>query len=152
MKRTFTALMSVVFFGPCGCVDVSKPEGTEATRSSAKRPASGETEDTFVLTVPRLSTSLPQGENKHVEIGIVRGKNFDGDVTLKVTRRPEGVTTESPGPIIRHGDTSAKLMLKAADDAALGDYTVVVTGHPARGADATADLKIAVVQKSPEPR
>jgi hypothetical protein len=147
MKNSLTGSIIVAFLALCGCNDLSRPGGPGATKSQPGRPTTGETEDTFTLTVPRLATTLHQGETKDVEVGIDRGKTFDGDVKLEVVQRPEGVTIESPGPIIKHGDTSAKLTLKAADDAALGDFTVKVTGHPARGADSTAALKIAVVQK-----
>ena len=80
-------------------------------------------------------------------IGIDRGKNFEGDVTLKFAGGPEGVTIESASPTIKHGDTEAKATLKATADASLGDFTVKVTGHPTKGADATNEFKITVTKK-----
>jgi hypothetical protein len=97
--------------------------------------------------VPRLSTTLHQGETKEVAIGIERGKNFEGDVTFVFADGPEGVTIESSSPIIKHGDTAAKVTLKAAADASLGDFTVKVTGHPTEGPDSTSELKITVAKK-----
>ncbi len=82
-----------------------------------------------------------------MEIGIKRGKNFSEDVTLKFADGPKGVTLASASPVIMHGDTEAKVMLKATDDASLGDFTVKVTGHPAKGADATSEIKITVAKK-----
>jgi hypothetical protein len=41
-----------------------------------------------------------------------------------------------------HRDMEAKINLKVADDAALGDFTVKVTGHPTSGADATNEFKM----------
>ena len=57
------------------------------------------------------------------------------------------MTIDSANPVIKHGDTEAKLTFKAADDAALGDFTVKVTGHPTKGADASNEIKITVAKK-----
>jgi len=94
-----------------------------------------------------MSTTLHQGETKDVAIGIERGKNFDGDVTLEFADGPQGVTLDSANPLIKHGDTEAKVTLKAQGDASLGDFTIKVTGHPTKGADATNQLGITVVKK-----
>jgi hypothetical protein len=104
-------------------------------------------EDTFSLSVPTFSTKIKQGESKAVTIGISRGKNFDEDVTLKFDDLPKGVTVEPAEATIKHGDKEAKLTLKAADDAALGDFTVKVIGHPQKGKDATNELKLTVQKK-----
>ena len=40
-----------------------------------------------------------------------------------------------------------KVTLKAQEDASLGNFTINVTGHPAKGADATSQLKITVAKK-----
>ena len=53
----------------------------------------------------------------------------------------------SASPMIKHGDTEAKVTLKATDDASLGEFTIKVTGHPSKGADATSEFKITVVKK-----
>ena len=94
-----------------------------------------------------MSTTLNQGGAKEVSIGIERGKNFGEDVTLKFADGPKGVTLASVNPVIMHGDTEAKVTLKATADASLGDFTVKVTGHPTKGADATNELKITVAKK-----
>ena len=57
------------------------------------------------------------------------------------------MTIDSVNPVIKHGDTEAKLTFKAAADAALGDFTVKVTGHPTKGAHASNDFKISVAKK-----
>ena len=111
----------------------------------------GQADDTFNLSVPSstpyLSTSLKQGETKAVSISIKRGKNFDEDVTLQFADMPKGVTLDPASPVIKHGDTEAKLMVKAEDDAALGDFTVKVTGHPTKGTDSSNEFKITVAKK-----
>lgn len=81
-------------------------------------------------------------------IGIDRGENFREQVAIKLSGLPEGVTLETNDAVIEHGATDATLMLKAAGDAALGDFTVKVTGHTASsGADFTNDFKMTVAQK-----
>jgi hypothetical protein len=114
----------------------------------AKKPIAGEAEGTFSLSVPFESVTLKQGENKSVVIGINRGANFGEQVGIKVSGLPAGVSLESAEPVIEHGSTSETLTLKAASDAALGDFTVKVTGQTASSsADFAKEFKINVVQR-----
>jgi len=106
-----------------------------------------ESDDTFNLSVPFLPAAIKQGERIATEISIKRGKNFDEDVTLKFTSLPRGVMLEPSPAIIKHGDEDAKLTLRASSDAALGDFTIYVTGHPTKGADASIGFKISVDKK-----
>jgi len=130
-----------------GCNQGSTPGGPGVASPRQRQPAYGEADKTFNLSVPRLSTTLHQGETKEVAIGIERGKNFEGDVTFEFANGPEGVTIEAASPIIKHGDTAAKVTLKATADASLGDFTVKVTGHPTTGPDSTSEFKITVAKK-----
>jgi len=103
--------------------------------------------DSFTLNVPFWTTSLKQGETKAVSIAITREKRFDQDVTLKFDGLPKGITVEPAGAVIKNGEPEAKFVLKAVDDAALGDFAVMVTGHPTKGADATHEFKFTVAKK-----
>ncbi len=103
--------------------------------------------DSFTVTVPTFSTTVKQGETTAVSIGIKRMKHFDEDVTLTFKDLPRGVTLDPASPVIKHGETDAKLMLKSEGGASLGDFTIKVTGHPTKGADAAHDLKITVASK-----
>lgn len=120
---------------------------TKGSDASNKFKITVAKKETFSVSVPTLSTTVKQGETKPVSVSIKREKNFDEDVTLKFADLPKGVTLEPASPVIKRGDTEAKLMLKAEDDAALGDFTIKVTGHPAKGADASHDFKITVAKK-----
>jgi len=102
-------------------------------------------EATFTVSAP--TTSIKQGETKAVSISIKREKNFDEDVSFKFADLPKGVTLDPASPVIRHGDTEAKLMLKSEDDASLGDFAIKVTGHPTKGPDASQDFKLSVAKK-----
>ena len=46
-----------------------------------------------------------------------------------------------------HGDKETKVAVKVPADAALGDFTIKVTGHPASGADAMNEFKMTVAKK-----
>ena len=118
-----------------------------ATSPSQKEPIVGTAENAFRLSTPMLVTHLKQGESKQVKIGIDRGKNFDEDVTLKFSDVPKGVTIEPASPTIKHGDKEAALMVKAADDAAVGDFKVKVDGHPTKGPDAKDTFEVKVDKK-----
>jgi hypothetical protein len=122
-----------------------------STSGGDHKPLLGEAEGSFRITVPTFSTSLKQGETKVVTLGIKRGKNFDEDVNIKFENLPTGVTIDPPTTEIKHGDTEAKVTVKASDKedtkAAVGDFTVKVIGHPAKGGDATNDLKLSIAKK-----
>jgi hypothetical protein len=147
MKTSFAGLLTSALIALSGCNQGSIPGGPGVATPRQRQPAYGEAEKTFNLSVPRLSTTLRQGETKEVAIGIERGKNFEGDVTFKFANGPQGVTVESASPVIKHGDTTAKVTLSATADASLGDFTVKVTGHPTEGPDSTSELKITVAKK-----
>ncbi len=146
MMRSFAGLLVVALVAMTGCSGGTSG-GPGVTNPAQKQPVYGEADDTFDLNMPLMSTTLHQGGSKEVAVGIKRGKNFDEDVTLKFAHGPKGVTIDSANPVIKHGDTEAKLTFKAAADAALGDFTVKVTGHPTKGADASNDFKITVAKK-----
>jgi uncharacterized membrane protein len=155
MKSTFVAITAVALFVITGCnngttggpgADKAKAQEKESKVKQTQDKIS-QPEDTFSLHVPTLSTKVKQGETKVVTIGIKRGKNFDQNVELKLDGVPTGVTVDPAAPAIKHGDKDVAITFKAADDAALGDFTIKVTGHPAKGTDATNDLKITVQKK-----
>ncbi len=153
MKSTLVAVALAALVTLAGC-DKGTPGGPGVDKDKDKKSKLEKAEDkvrqpedTFTLSVPTFSTKIKQGESKQITIGISRGKNFNQDVALKLDGLPKGVTVEPADPAIKHGDTEAKLMFKVADDAALGDFTVKVTGHPDKGGDATNELKLTVQKK-----
>lgn len=148
MNRAFIALFVAALLAS-GCNDPKKtPGGPGATNPTGKTPVVGQTDNSFTLDVPNLSTSIKQGETKMVSIGIKRGKNFDQDVALKLDGLPAGLTADPAAPWLKKGEEEAKFNLKAADDAAVGDFTVKVQGKPAKdGATAANEFKITVDKK-----
>jgi len=138
------ALMSLAVVA--GCTQ-GTPGGPGTADTAGTKPAYGQANDTFNLSVPYTSTSLQQGEQMEATIGIKRAENFDEDVSLQLVDVPEGVTVEPANPVIRHGDTDAKLTFKAADEAPLGEFKIKITGHPTTGGDAQIEFKLAIAPK-----
>ena len=144
MKSALVATAAAAMFVLVGCNN-GTPGGPGVDKNKPSKV--GQTADTFSLTVPELATKLKQGEAKDVTIGIKRGKNIDEDVTVKFEDVPKGVTFDPASPKIKHGDTEAKVGVKAADDAAVGDFTVKVIGKPTKGPEATNEMKVSVAKK-----
>jgi hypothetical protein len=147
------AMAALVVFSGCNegtpggpGVKKAKEKANESTTGKIQNSVS-QPEETFTLTVPTLSTHIKQGESKVITIGIKRGKNFDENVALKFDNVPTGVTFDPASPTIKHGDTEAKITATAKADAAVGDFTVKVTGHPEKGSDATNELKLTIAKK-----
>lgn len=146
MKRLFVGLMGMTMIALTGC-NQGTPGGPGAAGTPARNPFHGQADNSFNLGVPLLSTAVTQGETKEVSISIKRARNFDEDVAIKFAALPRGVSFSPANPVIRHGDTEAKLAMKATDNASLGDFTLGVTGHPTKGADASVEFKINVEKK-----
>lgn len=143
MKRTFAGLVVMTLAALIGC-NQGTPGGPGATE---KNPAYGQAEDTFNLSVPMMASSLQQGGKLESTVGIKRANEFDQDVALTFADVPEGVTIEPASPMIKHGDTEAKITFTAGDEAPLGDFQVKVTGHPTNGADAKVEFNLTVAAK-----
>ena len=146
MKSLFAGLAVTAVVLVTGCAE-GTPGGPGAKEVTAYKPIVGQADNTFSLDVPKMSTTLKQGETKDLAIDVARGKNFSEDVELKFSGVPKGVTVDPASPVIMHSDKEAKITVKVADDAALGDFTVKVTGHPTTGADATNEFKMTVAKK-----
>lgn len=101
----------------------------------------------FSISVPFLSTHVKQGATQEVSIGVKRDQGVDEDIALKFDALPPGLSIDPANPTIKHGETEAKVTLKAATDAALGDKTIKVIGHPTKGPDAQQELKVTVETK-----
>jgi uncharacterized membrane protein len=146
MKTLCAGLVLVASAAFLGC-ETKSTSGGPGAKDSNRTGGLTQPENTFSLKPPMLSTTIKQGETHAVTISIDRGKNFDKDVALKFDDLPKGVTIEPASPTIKHGDKEAKVDVKAADDAALGDHVIKVVGHPSEGPDATHEMKIKVDKK-----
>ena len=153
MKTLYMNFAALTLAAVAGCNE-GTPGGPGATAKSesgttvtVEKPVFGQTEDTFNLTVPLLSTSLKQGGTQSVTIGVSRDKNFVEDVALAFGAMPEGVTISPDTAVLSGSSSEAVFTLTATDDASLGDFTVKFTGHPTKGADASSEFKLNVAEK-----
>jgi hypothetical protein len=103
--------------------------------------------DGFSVSLPRSATPLVQGGTRSVEISVDRQKAFAEAVSIQFGEFPTGVTAEPSEPVIEKGKSTTRVVLSATDDAALGDFTVRVVGHPTQGDDASSDLRLNIVRK-----
>jgi len=158
MKKRLAGLLVPMLAIVIGCNQESTPggpgvsktpsnSGSSSTSVTTNKPIYGEAEATFELGVPTLSTRIKQGETNTITISMSRGKNFNEDVTLKFDGLPSGVTAEPATAMIAKSDKETKVTFHAAPDAAVGEFTVKVLGHPTTGADATNNIKLTVVEK-----
>lgn len=147
MQRLLVAVLvaAVAPLGLVGC-NSGSPGGPGASNRDSNKPHITTQDDTFTLSSPG-STHIKQGEAKVVTIGIHRGKNFGQDVHLKLSGLPKGVTADPAAPDMKAGQDEVKVTLKAADDAALGEFKIQLVGHPASGAEATNDFTLTVDKK-----
>lgn len=150
-KRFIELAVPAILLAAIGCTEGTRGGPGAATTpqpQTANRPTYKDTDQTFTVSVPALRTDVKQGETKEIKIGINRGKEFDQDVTLQMTGMPHGVTIEPEKAVIKRSDKEVGIRMTAADDAALGDFTVKVMAHPTMGIDATNDLTISVSKKN----
>ena len=140
-------MAAVVVVGGCNTKSTSGGPGATGQTGREKGGTITQAEDTFSLDPPNTATTIKQGESKQVTIGIRRGKNFAEDVALSMDGLPKGVTADPASPAIKKGEEKATVTLKAADDAALGDFEVKLRGKPTKGAEAANTLKITVDKK-----
>jgi len=141
MKTLITAVSLGLAATLAGCSQGTSG-GPGATVPPSTTSVVGQAEDTFSLEMG--TTSLRQGETQLVPVNIKRGRNFSEDVLLKMNNLPKGVTVGPGSLLVKSSEGEANLELIAAPDAALGDFTVEVSGHPTKGADAVTEVKLSV--------
>jgi uncharacterized membrane protein len=147
MKKILAGCVVAALAAFVGCDKSGTPGGPGVSKSDSGRGIVSQPEDTFSLSVPTLSTKIRQGETKTMMISLKRGKNFSEDVHLKFDNLPKGVTMDPAAPTIKSSETEIQIKIKAADDAALGDFTVKLMGEPSKGTTATNEVKITVDKK-----
>ena len=141
MKR-LPGVSLVAAFALAGCA-MGSEGGPGAT--SSRQSIVGQSDETFRISEGKAI--LNQGDTKSVTILIKRALNFEEDVTLQFANLPKGLTVDNENPVIKHGELEARFALTASNDAALGDFSLAVTGHPTKGVDAVNYLKITVTKR-----
>lgn len=145
MKSSIAVLLITTSMMLTGCNE-GESGGPGASLPDSEQSTIGKTDNTFSLDTPMLSIDLTQGEAEAFLIGIKRTDNFNQDVQLRFDDLPMGVTITPQVPLIKHGDMESKMTIAAEPDAALGDFTVKVSGHPSEGDAATSEFTVTIDQ------
>jgi len=143
------ASLAVVVLG-CEQGTPGGPGATQApprSTTTANRPTYSESDRTFTLSVPVLAVRVKQGDTESATISLSRGRNFDEDVRLEFSGMPKGVTIEPGSVMIARSEKEAKINFHASANAAVGEFTINVTGHPTQGLDAKNEMKLTVLEK-----
>jgi len=135
MKVLITVLMALSLLTAYGCWN------SQNSNQGGIAPVNEE----FSMTVPG-NTTIKQGETATVVITLNRGAYFKRDVQLKI--KADGVLIMPTSVLVKASDLpDAKIQIVAAKDAAIGEYSVTVTGIPAVGRNATTTFTVSVVSK-----
>jgi hypothetical protein len=129
-----------------GCGQSGAPGGPGVTERTTNKPVVTDSKESFKLSTD-TSTTIKQGDRKDMKVGISRGSSFDQDVALKFNDLPQGVTIDPASPMLKHDAKDVQLVVAAAPDAPVGDYTIHIVGRPATGPDSISDLKLSIAKK-----
>ena len=133
MKTTITIVLMLALLAMYGCESTS-PRGGSVLEGEG-----------FKVAVPTFTTEIKQGETQNVTISLQRGKYFKQDVKLQI-EASKGISVEPTSFIIKASDKpDMQLMIAAAQNAALGEYSVSVKGIPKTGGSTSTVFVVKVV-------
>ncbi len=101
----------------------------------------------FNISVPSFDTKVKQGETQSVTISLQRGESFKQDVKLQIKlSKGEGITFDPAKVTVKASDKpDVQIKITAPKDAALGEYTISVTGTPTTGEPTSVEFKVKVI-------
>jgi len=106
----------------------------------------------FRIDVPTFDVKVKQGETQSISIKLQRGESFKQDVKLKIETAEGGVSVDPAKINVKASDSpEVELTITAPKDAALGDYTISVTGTPETGEATSAEFKVKVLAMEAAP-
>ncbi len=133
MRTAITIVMTLVLATVYGC------------QSSSPRGGSVLTDEGFKVAVPTFATEVKQGETLNVTVSLERGKYFKQDVKLQI-EASKGISVEPTSVIVKAGDKpDVQLRIAAAQNAAIGEYSVSVKGIPKIGESTSTAFTVKVV-------
>jgi uncharacterized membrane protein len=133
MKTAITIVLTLVLVAVYGCQS-SSPQGGSVLKGEG-----------FKIAVPTLDTKLKQGEVQSVTVSLERGDYFKQDVKLQI-EAPKGISVEPTSVVIKASEKpDVQLRIAAAQNAALGEYSVSVKGIPKTGESTSTAFTVKVV-------
>ncbi len=123
--RKWLSLVAIAAFTVVGC-NKSPEGGAPGTDSS------------FKVSAPTIPNAIKQGTREVANLSINRGSDFKKDVKLSV-KSPDKIEAKLNKDVVRANEPAEfNITLEVAKDAPIGDHTVVVTGTPDGGGQATS--------------
>jgi uncharacterized membrane protein len=99
----------------------------------------------FNIDVPSFDTKVKQGETQVVTIKLERGESFKQDVKLQI-EAAKGISVDPAKVTIKASDKpDVEIKVTVPKDAALGEYSISVTGTPATGEPTSVKFNVKVV-------
>jgi uncharacterized membrane protein len=128
-------------------VKVIAPEAGYTMQSDSPKGGRTLKGEGFKIAVPTFDTKIKQGEVQRVTLSLERGESFKQDVTLKIKlSKGEGITFDPAKILVKASDgPDVQLTITVPKDAALGEYTVSVTGTPKTGEPTSTEFNVRVV-------
>ena len=133
MRSAITIVMTLALATMSGCQS-SSPRGGGMTKDVG-----------FKIAVPTFSTEIKQGQTQNVTVSLERGDYFKQDVKLKI-EATKGIGIEPTSFIIKASEKpDVQLRIAAAQNAAIGEYSVSVRGIPKTGQSTSTSFTVKVV-------
>jgi hypothetical protein len=134
MKR-LVAVMAIALLAVGGCKKKSEPGG------------GSDKDDQVRIVVPRMATSIKQGETRAIDVELDRGKNMKDAVVALSFEAPPGVSVKPKAFTMKGGDSKMTLDVTVDKKADTGDKAIKVTEAPEKGDKASIDLPIKVTSR-----
>ena len=142
MNRQIATLALALILTTTGC-DKGNTSSDQGTKQKEEPTEDRLNSNGFKLITP--STTIAQGEKALLTIGIERGPSFSEDIALTFGSIPQGVTIDPLQTVFKITNNEETVLIGAAKDATLGDFTINVIAKPARQREETIEpLKITV--------
>ena len=100
----------------------------------------------FKIDVPTFDVRVKQGETQNITIKIQRGESFKQDVKLKIETAKGGISVAPTKVDVKASDSpDVQLTISAPKDAAIGEYTISVTGTPETGEPTSVEFSVKII-------
>jgi uncharacterized membrane protein len=133
MKNAIAIVMTLVLATVSGCSSSSEKGGSVAKGEG------------FKIAVPTLTTELKQGETQNVTLSLERGAYFKQNVRFLI-KTAKGISVDPTKVMVKASDKpDVQLRVTAAQNAALGEYSVSVRGIPKTGESTSTSFTVKVV-------
>ena len=135
MKKIFTTIALAAFaLAPLAC-NKSPEGGTPGT------------DDSFKLSGGTLPNAIKQGDTESVKVSVDRSKNFHKSIRLEA-KSPDKIHATIDRNLVKDGESSdVNVKIHPADDAAPGDYKVMVNATTDNGSPTSLELTVKVMKK-----